>query len=88
MICKIVKCREMAYRARLCRAHYAHWVEYDELPGPTKAEPRETGPTVSRVRETAHVLRKAEAVIEAARKWSAHDEALEAALDDYDEAKL
>jgi hypothetical protein len=91
-ICKIVKCRELAYRARLCRAHYAHWLEHDELPGPTKAEPRETQPAWSPSHEPrgykANLLRKAEAVAVAARKWAAHDESLRAAIDAYDEAKL
>lgn len=93
MICKIEKCKEQEYRARMCRLHYKAWLETGELPGPAKPQPREAKDKVWRESATprgyhANLLRLAEAVAVAAKKWSVHDNVLAEALYAYEEAKL
>ena len=88
--CKIITCRAAIYRANMCAAHYAYWVDHGELAGATKpgrgSPPAEDDVYMKRWHHTK-MMRLANAVAQAAQKWSIHDDALAQALKDWEDAK-
>lgn len=90
MTCKIAKCAAPIYRANLCRAHYAHWLEHCELPGPTKAgrgAPLSEDDVYMKRSQYSKMMRLANAVAQAAKKYNIDDDALAEALYAWEDAK-